>query len=251
MKLNHRSLVAVASFVFAVSTASAQTYHNIGYLGADGAAAVGLDFMTSKVQFETKSGSDFDLERKIFGLDVGLNMGDGVAVYGALGRIMTTEWSEFRNFKGEGFEFGFGAKTEAYTGVKGKIVPYAQFNYVIEDLEYKATDTATTKVKAENSIYEFVVGSVFVMTSNPRFSPYAGFEIFPINSGEIKFKEDVPTIGSGSTAISVTSRTFEFNRDDVINLKFGASAAFGNFMLRGEAIMISETTFLASAGFLF
>jgi hypothetical protein len=251
MKFNLGKWFTITAILLTSTSALAQTYHNIGYMGVDGAAAVGLDFMTSKAQFETKSGSDFDLERKIFGLDVGLNMGDGVAVYGSLGRIMSTEWSEFRNFKGEGFVFGFGAKTEAYTGVKGKIVPYAQFNYVIEDLEYKATDTATTKVKAENSIYEFVVGSVFVMTSNPRFSPYAGFEIFPINSGEIKFKEDVPTIGTGSTAISINSRTFEFNRDDVINLKFGASAAFGNFMLRGEAIMISETTFMASAGFLF
>jgi hypothetical protein len=244
-------LVIFASYLVMSGAAQSQTFHNIGYMGEEGASNIGMSFMTSETNYETEAGSLFDLDRKLFGVDVGLNMGDDLAVFGTVGRIISTELVDYRDFKGEGFQFGFGAKTAAYKGEKAHIVPYGQFSYLNEEMTYKASDAAATKIKADGDAYEFIVGAIFKLVSNPRFSPYFGFELFPLNKGEIKFKEDVTAVGTGSTAIAADARTIEYKRDDVLNIKFGASALFGNFSLRGEAIMISETTFLFGTSFLF
>lgn len=241
-------LFLVVSAIVGAGESWAASFHQLSWFGPDASAVVGMSFLNSNTSYETESGSSFAFDRKMFGVDAGFNMGDDVAVFGQFGRAMSVELEDVRDLKGDGYSFGFGAKTIAYSGTKAMIIPYGVFNYITEEMKYKVPNT-DDELKADVSMYEFTVGVIFALNTNPNFKPYAGFELFPLNEGKMKFDDTTATVGTGTKAIKTD--TEKYKRDDVIALKFGAAANFANFVLRGEATMISETTFLFGAGFLF
>lgn len=169
-------------------------------------------------------------------------------MYGSLGRIMTSELDEFRDFNGDGFTFGVGAKTVAMRGEKASILPYAQFSYVMEDLSFKASDAARKEVRGDGSLYDFVLGCQFALNTTPNLTTYAGIELFPLNEGELEFKEVPPRLSLAGSDLNF-KRVTEFRRRDVLDLKFGAIANLDRFSMRGEVTIIAETSFLFGAGF--
>lgn len=244
-----RQLFAAFIVVLCATSAFATSFRDNPWVGKQDESNISLSFLTSKTEYETEGGANFDLDRNLFGASLGYNLGDDFIVFGDFGRVMTTELVDFRDFKGDGYLFGFGAATVAYQGQRGRVMVHAGFYDWIETMKYKPDTAGAADVKADVGMYDFLVGTIFALKANPKFTPYAGLELFPLSQGEMKFKDQITEIGTGANKLAV-KQTTKFKRNDVIDLKFGGEVTLDKFILRGEATMISEMTFLFSAGFI-
>ena len=216
---------------------------------------VGGAFAVSKTDYKTKDGKIFTLDRKSLGFSSIYDVGEGTNVFVQMGRTVRAELEDFSDYNGDGYEAGAGLSTLAYRGEKSAIYGYGRFNYQSEDMSFTKGDQ---KLKSSLDFYEFSVGLLASLTTNPKLHPYAALEVYPINQGKIKSKVDDKSAAAALAKLTENSKeapdfskTIEFQRSDILGMRIGAATHVQDFTLRGEMTMITETTFLVGAGFSF
>jgi hypothetical protein len=187
-------------------------------------------FAQSKITYEGHH-HDFDIDRTILGGDVSYGATQDVDVYGLLGFVAKTEVEDLDD-DGKGFVFGFGVRGRVYQQGRLRASAYGQLVWTNEEID---GSQGGIDYDLKISTQALDVGGVAGFLVTQRFMPYAGVEIVPYNDGESKYK---PKAGGSDKE--------DIDRDDILNLKFGASVGFGqSASARAELTLLGETTFVA------
>jgi hypothetical protein len=215
---------------FATSKAAAQTLVDPVMASGREKVRAGGYFGQAKITYEGHH-DDFDIERTILGGDVAYGATPDVDVYGLLGFIAKTEVEDLDD-DGKGFLFGFGVRGRVYQQGRLRSSVYGQLVWTNEEVD---GSQGATDYSLKISTQALHVGGIAGFAVAQRFMPYAGLEIVPYNDGEWRYK---PKGGGGSKE--------DIDRDDILNLKFGAEVGFGqSTAVRAELTLLGETTFVA------
>ncbi len=204
---------------FVSSNASAQVLANTTLSGTS-------DFMAtlafSDVDYDNeKAYGNTTIERTILAGSFAMKASSDFDFMGQFGFIMDSEF-EGVDKDGSGFMFGAGIRTDVFPEGRAKVNAYGLFNYLSE----KYSD-----IDLDVSIIELHLGATMNYALNYKFQPFFGLELVPFSDGEAKMGDY-----SG-----------DFERDDLFNLKFGATMNLDKVNLQASLTAMAEQTFALSA----
>jgi hypothetical protein len=218
----------VAAALFA-STARAQLLMDTSANVGDGRARLGGALSLSEIAYDVDPVTR-DIDRTTLGATFDYGVTREVDLTAQLGFIVETDLEDVDD-DGDGFTYGLGIRATVHRpSPRARVGIYGLFDSQNEEIK-----DGSTKYKIKTS--ELHLGGLFAYAISPKVEPYAGVEIVAHDDGEVKVSSPA---GGGSTDI---------DRDDILNLKLGISAAIGSADLRGELTLVGEQTFTIGAGF--
>lgn len=196
----------------------------------DGRTKAAGVFVSSEIEYETDD-SDFDVERKILGLELSHGLSRQADLIAQLGFIMDTEVEQIRE-DGDGFLFGGGARFEFAQSGTMRVLGFGLLSYQTEEIK-------DGSFKLELDTYELHTGAVTAFHVSRTIVPYAGIDVILFDDGEAK------------SSFGGSSSEEDIERDDMFSLKLGANINLASASLRPEVTILGEQTFLFAVGAFF
>lgn len=195
----------------------------------------------SKTSYESDSGDTVDIERILTGLYGAWGLNDWFDLYMSFGYIANAEpdpdegeWDDH----GDGFVIGAGIRGVNWENDYISVMSYAQISYLSEDYG------TTASTDAEGEATEVALGAMAKGYLADRFSVYGGVEFVPYTDG--KFDTTFPDETGTRHKVST-----DMERENPVGIRLGANCELDKWWLRGELGVISETSVLLGAGFMF
>lgn len=222
-------LVLLSSFLLSSESLAQMLVDPSTVAPAGKVRAAGI-FSAAEVDYETDN-TDFDIERKILAVEFASGMAPDVDIVGDIGLITDSEIDNV-DADGDGYVFGFGVRSVVHKESNWRASAFGIFSYQSE--EFEGDNDWTLEVDS----YDIHTGAVALFLMTPKFQPYAGLDLALYSDGSAKVK------GSGRGKEDI-------ERDDLINLKFGANFNFTRLTLRPELTLFGEKTFSLALGTVF
>jgi hypothetical protein len=212
-----------------------------------GVTEAGAALAISEVEYD-----EGDIERQVLGVYGAYGVGDWFDVYGVLGLIIDAEPSDWGD-SGDGFMLAVGARSALRQIDSWTFLAYGQLQYITEDYGSESAsdvdglgDPVSVSADAEGTITELILGGVARYDLNDQLSLYGGIDLIPYSDGEADVSVNVS--GGGPIAGLGADDSFDFERDNMIGIRGGATYDLASFWLRAEIALLSEQTFLLGAG---
>lgn len=187
-------------------------------------------FAFSDVDYELGSGATRTLSRKVLGAELSHGLSrevDGIAIVG----LGLDEEAEGIPRDGTGFSLGLGARGVVYRRQTVGVVLYGFFNWMRDQFK------GSPGWKYTMQTYDLHAGGTISMALNGRVQPYIGLDLAALRDGSDEYE-------AGSL-----SAKGDVEKDDIFALKLGVNILAGGVMLRPEATLFGEQTFVFAAGF--
>ena len=240
--------------------ANAQLIMNPSSSCSPGGIELSPSIAYSEIEYKGKDDEDagnVKVKRYLTGLNGAWGVNDWFDIYASLGFIAKAEpdpdegnWDD----NGNGFISAAGIRGVNFENDYISVMSYAQLSFISEDYgetsETATDDTGTSKISVETSaeIFDVALGAIVKGYVADRFSLYGGLEFIPYSDGKAKYSTKIEHSGS---AIEDHDLSDKIERDKLFTLRLGANYELEQWLLRGEIGLISETSVLLGAGFLF
>jgi len=178
----------------------------------------GLSF--ADIEYAHEGSNDVDVDRKIIFAGISTPLSSSVDLMGQFGFIIEAEFEGVQD-EGTGWVLGFGPKFVASETTDYRIFGNLFLNAIKEsyDLNVGELEVAIWDLQASATV-EFIV-------SSSTIKPYAGIDLLLKSDGEVAFG-------------SIKS---DIEKDDLLNLKFGATLNLDSVAIRPEATIFGDQTF--------
>lgn len=260
--------VLLSALVCLSAPASAQLIMNPSSSCDLGGVELGPAVAFSKTAYKGDDDSKVDVERILTGLYGAWGLNEWFDLYVSFSFIADAqrkpdegEWDD----SGNGFLAGAGIRGINYQNDYIDVMSYVQVSFISEDYG----EMEGTKVDAE--IFDVALGAIVKGYVTDRLSVYGGVEFIPYTDGKEKFntkfestaspepvveeEEEEEEEGEEGAVVGAVSGSGsgqeDFERDLPVTIRLGANYEFDGWWLRGEVGLISETSFLLGAGFMF
>jgi hypothetical protein len=215
-------------FMFSFS-AKAEILVDESLINPPSGISVGASLGLSKVEYEYSRGDwEFAISRKTLGLGLVSSLGSGANLLLQAGYVFKSEYED-TDWEGKGWMLGGGVNFLLHKGSRVSVLGYGLLNYTQEEYEYHE------KLDADLTLTDLHLGALFMFRAGPRAVLYVGPDFVPYSEGEIKFSDK--------------HRGEDFEREDVLNLKIGASIAAGSVVIRPEVTLMNEQTLMLTVDF--
>ena len=210
------NIIFVFLFIFITSTAQAQLLVDPHIKTNPDKFDLNIGLSFSEVEYDVDGGGDTSVDRRIIGVAGAYGLTGSTDLYGELGYIIEAEPENGND--DDGFLLGL--------GVRG--------NLLVED-EVSVIGRAGLRAISESygggvdaDIFELELGAVGRFDLNRDLSLYAGVDLFPFTEGEVD---------TGRSDV-------DFDRDDLLGLRFGADYRLEKLAFVAELALIGEEAFV-------
>lgn len=222
--------ILIAASIALACDAHADLLADPSSTNGDGRTKAAGVFVSSEIEYESDD-SEFDVERKILGIELSHGVSREVDVIGQAGFIMDTEVERIDE-DGDGFLFGGGARFEIAQSGSLRLLGFGLLSFQTEEIK-------DGSFKLELDTHELHTGVVSAFHISRTIIPYAGLDIILFDDGEAKASN-----GNFSSEDDV-------ERDDMFSLKLGANLDLASVTMRPEVTILGEQTFLFAVGAFF
>lgn len=190
--------------------------------------SVGGSLGFSKVEYKYDDDYTFDLDRKTLGLGLVSNLGGNVNLLFQAGYTFESEYED-TDWKGKGWMLGGGVNFLFHRGAKVDFIGYGLLNYIQEEYKWRK------RLTADLTMMDLHLGGLVMFKASPRVGLYIGPDFVPYSDGEIKFSDK--------------HHGEDIQRDDIFNLKVGASIVGDGVIFRPEITFMNEQTIMLTVDF--